>query len=130
MARARFAPLASAQIARGLPGKKLAALQDWLYGADSHLLRPPARSRTNDKIKLRGIEISLEKREIFQTARRAMQIEFKAATSYQSWFVPIAEHRIAPKWLVSQLTGLPVGAFHSDEARRVLSHLGVKVQRV
>jgi hypothetical protein len=50
--------------------------------------------------------------------------------SYQSWYVPVDGHKVAPKWLVSQLTGLPASAFVTDEARRVLAQLGVKVIRV
>jgi hypothetical protein len=48
---------------------------------------------------------------------------------YQSWYVVVDNQRVAVKWLVSQITGLPVSAFVSDEARRLLVQLGIKVTR-
>jgi hypothetical protein len=49
-------------------------------------------------------------------------------SSRLTWYVAVGGQRVGPKWLVSQVTGLPVSAFHTDEARRVLQQLGVEVQ--
>jgi ABC-type multidrug transport system ATPase subunit len=37
---------------------------------------------------------------------------------------------VAPKWLVSQLTGLPTSDFDASAARRVLLALGIDVEHV
>ena len=46
---------------------------------------------------------------------------------YQVWYVQVDDQQVPPKWLVSKLTGLPVNAFHTNEARRVLHQLGIEV---
>jgi hypothetical protein len=53
-------------------------------------------------------------------------LQIKCTTAY----VVVDEQQVAPKWLVSQLFGLPVNAFATDEARRVLAHLGIEVRRL
>jgi hypothetical protein len=67
--------------------------------------------------------------EVLAVARRGLAAEIAAARRYQSWYVSVDADRVAPKWLVSQLTGLPVSCFATDEARRVLARLGVEVER-
>jgi hypothetical protein len=52
------------------------------------------------------------------------------STNYQSSFVLVDGQRVAPKWLVSQLTGLPVNSFHTGDARRVLQQLGIEVRSI
>ncbi|MGI8469157.1 MAG: hypothetical protein ACR2N3_11970, partial [Pyrinomonadaceae bacterium] len=66
---------------------------------------------------------AIVKDEISQNGMKNLQ-------NYQSWFVLVDDFKISPKWLVSRLINLPVGKFHSDQARKVLQRLGIKVQRV
>lgn len=109
--------------ASGSSGRRQTMLRDWLRGEP-----PPNQtfSPTGGAC-LRGIEITLTPDEVIDIARRALAEGKGTPYNYQSWYVPINGHRVAPKWLVSQLTGLPAGAFHSDEARRVLLRLDVEV---
>jgi hypothetical protein len=44
-------------------------------------------------------------------------------------YVLLDGQRVAPKWLVSQLTNYPVGSFTTDKARRLLGQLGIEVHR-
>jgi hypothetical protein len=114
-------------IAIGPRGRKQAGLYDWLYRRPP----PPTRSHIQRDIpRIRGIIVALTPEQVFDTARRAMAETSEGLGRYQSWCVMIDGQRVAAKWLVSQITGLPVSAFVSDEARRLLMQLGVKVIRV
>ena len=73
------------------------------------------------KAQLRGVEIKLTPDEVLQIARQALIEGQGSPGSYQSWYVEVDGRRVAPKWLVSILTGLPVGSFVTNEARRTLS---------
>lgn len=116
--------------ADGSSGKRLAVMHDWLYGADSVLRQPPTHKVATGRTSLRGVEIVQTPEQILAVARDKLMTASAVAFSYQAWYVPLDGQRVAPKWLVGQLTGLPVAAFHSDEARRVLSALGIEVTRV
>jgi hypothetical protein len=117
-------------MASGASGKRLAEMHDWLYGSDSCLRQSANTKSVVGKAELRGVEIELHIDQVFACARKALKQDDKAAFSYQSWYVPVDGVRVSPKWLVSMLTGLPVSAFHSDEARRVLAQLGIEVVRI
>jgi hypothetical protein len=116
---------------KGPMGKKLSILRDWLYGG-----YPPPRtcsvreSRPRGRARLRGIEVALTAEQVLDLARRALPEDGNGSSSYRSWYVPVDNRRVAPKWLVSRLTGLPVGAFQAREARNFLLRLGVEVQGV
>jgi hypothetical protein len=109
-------------VAAGSSGRRQSSLRDWLRGGLP--LDKPAHPQ--GIAYLHGKKITLTPGEVIDIACRALAEQEGAPYNYQSWHVPINGHRVAPKWLVSQLTGLPVGTFHSDEARRVLLQLGVK----
>lgn len=124
------APEVTINIAAGSPGKKLAELHHWLYGksaGQSPIL--PAKT-TLGKARLRGIEIAMTPDQIFDVARRVLAEGRNDPTNYQSWYVLIDGQRVAPKWLVSQLTGLSANSFHTEEARRLLLRLGIQVDVV
>ncbi|MGI8689375.1 MAG: DUF6884 domain-containing protein [Thermomicrobiales bacterium] len=117
-------------VATGTMGYHLAALHDWLYG------RPPefhAREHSADArqgVQMHGISISLTGAQAMAIAHKALATGLGNPCAFQAWYVRVDDQRVAPKWLVSQLTGLPVGSFTTDEARRVLARLGIEVQRV
>jgi hypothetical protein len=112
--------------AAGSSGRRQSVLYDWLRG------KPPEDQPVSSpgSAYLRGTKITLTPCEVIDLACRALTERKGEPYSYQSWYVPINGHRLSPKWLVSLLTGLAVGTFHSDDARRVLLQLGVKVCRV
>lgn len=123
-------PQLAVQIATGGIGRKLSILHDWLYRSSSDLQKENASIPPKDKVLIRGIEVSITPEQIFSIARQAIVADERKATRYHSWYVLVDDQRIAPKWLVSQITGLSVSNFATDEARRVLAQLGVEVKRV
>lgn len=123
-------PSDSLTIATGGPGVRLSQLKAWLSPhsvlssqSDSECRNRPAAHT----FKLRGREYAVMPDEVSSIARRGVQNAVVEALRIAAWYVQVDGHRVAPKWLVSQLTGLPLGAFHSDESRRVLNHLGFSV---
>lgn len=115
------------KVASGSLGKRLAELHDWLY-ADSPMRRQSAPIHTyKGKAFIKGIEIVMTIEQVLDVARHSLSTEFDKATNYQSWYVLVDGERVSPKWLVSQISGLPVSAFHTDAARRILHDLGVQV---
>lgn len=116
--------------AAGGLGRKLSVLHDWLYGSSSKLKNFEPIPSLMQKVCIRGIEISLTSEQIIEVARKAIPLRGNKAMQCQSWYVQIDHQSIAPKWLVSQITGLPVNRFSTEEARRVLTQLGVKVKRL
>jgi len=113
-------------IYRGGRGRQQAKLHDWLHGG------PPSQKATvtqQGKARIRGVEIALTSEQVMEMARQALAEGRGDPTRYQSWYVLVDNRRVAPKWLVSQLAGLPVSAFVTSEARRVLAQLGIEVLR-
>jgi hypothetical protein len=115
------------KIASGSQGKRLSELYTWLYKEAPNAASKPALRNQNGKATLRGVEVNLTSEQILDVARNALARNIGNPMSYQTWYVPVDQQRVAPKWLVSQLTGLPVSSFHSDEARQVLEQLGIEV---
>jgi hypothetical protein len=123
---AAFMPAVPIQIASGTIGRQLGMLHDWLYGQPP----TPAQIECNgETARIRGIEVKMTANEAIRIARRALARGAGNPYAFQSWYVPVDDQRVAPKWLVSQLSGLAVSAFTTDEARRVLAHIGVSVRR-
>lgn len=114
------------QVVEGPPGVRLSKLYDWLYGS------PPAAQTvplTTAPVRVRGKEIALSREELLELARERLTQQTDAAGHWHSWYVLVGGARVAPKWLVSQATGLSVSAFSTDDARRVLTQLGIEVRR-
>ena len=117
------------RIASGPMGRKLSELYDWLHGGP-----PVVEVRNNgapdSRARLRGVSVNATANQILELARRAQADGQEQALRYQSWYVPLDGGRIAPKWLVAQLTGLAPSRFGTTEALRLLQRLGVGVLRV
>ncbi len=82
------------------------------------------------KARLKGMEISLCPEQVLDKARGALAEGRGKPDNYRSWYVRVDDRRVAPKWLAEVLTGLSRKDFTTQEARRVLTRLGVKVERV
>ncbi len=114
----------------GSSGKRLAEMHDWLYGANSPL-RNECTGTISKEVFIQGIRLQTSEKEIRAIIQNEIaQNKTKDLQNFQSWFVPIDDLKVSPKWLISKLSGLPVGKFHSDQARKVLQRLGIKVERV
>ena len=117
-------------VATGMQGRRLSELHDWLYDGSPTPSRVPSVPAYRGKASIRGVEVTLEPDQVYDVARRAVARDPDGAARYQSWYVEVDGQRIAPKWLVSQLTGVPVAQFQSREARTFLQRLGVPVIQV
>jgi hypothetical protein len=114
----------------GSQGRKLAQLRNWLYGRSLASNNHPSVKPASGRAFIRGIEITCTPDQVFEVARNALLEGRGNPNAYQSWYVLIDGQRVAPKWLVSQLTDLALSRFVTDEARQVLDRLGVEVRRL
>ena len=114
------------KVAEGSIGMKLAGLRDWLYEDPP----PPLTCAPKGSVRLRGVEVELTTEEILDIAHRAIENQVGEPANYRAWYVQVSDQRVSAKWLVSQLTGLPVSTFGATEARRMLTQLGIEVRRV
>lgn len=122
---------APVQYARGSIGMQLVALHAWLYSDSKPIkvqkLKPVLH---NSNVILHGKQIALTKVEALEAIRRMLLLQNEAASDKpHSWYVSIDGFKLPAKWVVSQLTGLGVGTFHTDAARRVLHQLGLQTHR-
>jgi hypothetical protein len=65
-----------------------------------------------------------------ELARQGLTNDPHGAHRYRDWYVLVDGQPVAPKWLVSRISGLPAHAFDAAGARRVLLALGVSLERV
>lgn len=112
----------------GSQGRKLSILRRWLYAGTADETRLP--NQPAQSVYLRGIQIALSPVEVYAKAREALQKQIGNPYAYQSWYVAVDDQRIAPKWLVSRISGLPTNSFQTTDALRVLRALGVEVRSV
>lgn len=117
-------------VAQGSQGGRQAALRRWLYNGLAEQPDGHSGVAQSGKARIRGVEITLTLEQILELARQALVEGRGNPTKYQSAYVLVDGQRVAPKWLVNQLTGLPVGSFHTGDARRVLEQLGIEVRSI
>ncbi len=103
-------------------------MHQWLYGEPPKVCQGTSVIASQGRASIKGIEVVMTREQVLDVARSALAKEKGNSASYQSWYVLVDEQRVSPKWLVSQLTGLPVSAFHSSAARRILVQLGLEVK--
>lgn len=120
----RLRAVAPVTTAAGGLGEKLTRLRGWLSDPRSVV---PYSSQVASVVKVRGVEVPATESEVMALAREAVRNRERAALKCHGWHVPVDGAAVAPKWLIHKLTGLPVGRFHSDDARRALAALGVRV---
>ena len=113
-------------IADGGVAAMQSALYDWLHGAP-----PPLVSAGSAKgNRLCGFLQQLTRQQVLEIAKNAIESnKSKPVSNYRSWYVNIEGQKIAPKWLVSQVTGLSVSKFHTQDANWLLTQLGISVVR-
>ena len=120
---------ASVRTCDGALGRKLAELHDWLHGHSPKLRYNSSMLIEGNGACIRGVEVTLTPDQVFDIAAEALAEGWGDPERYESWCVPMNGRYVAPKWLVSQISGLPVRAFTTDESRRLLAQLGVEVRR-
>ncbi|GAB4323308.1 MAG: hypothetical protein Kow0091_30650 [Geminocystis sp.] len=114
-------------VASGTIGRQLSVLYQWLYSKPPEYLHTPRENTIKGKATLKGIEVNLTEAEILAIARQGLIEKKGQPYNYQTWYILIDDQKISPKWLVSQLTGLPVSSFHSIRARQILQQLGIQI---
>jgi len=117
----------SVTMADGSQGIRLAKLKQWLWKDMRDIADEQSDNQVVGRAYIRGIEVTMTPDQVLEVARKALAGQPFEASRYHSWCVLVDEQPVAPKWLVSQLTGLPHSAFGTSEARRFLMQLGVKV---
>lgn len=117
------------KVCAGAMGRKLAELHDWLYGDPLRLSYNSNMSAEGNGARIRGVQVVLTPEQVFEAATDALSEGWGNPERYESWYVPVNGRCVAPKWLVSRISGLPVGTFTTDDARRLLARLGVEVRR-
>ena len=118
----------STTMADGSQGIRLSRLKRWLWTDLRDIADEQSDIQVVGRARIRGVELTMTPDQVLEVARKALADKHTVANRYYSWYVPVDGQRIAPKWLVSQVTGLPVSDFHSQEARRVLQQLSVEVR--
>ena len=119
-------PDTEVQIASGSLGKKLVTLYTWLYGKAPEVDRNLAQQPPG-QICIKGVKLEMTPEQVLDIARQALAQSKGNPSTYQSWYAVVDGKKVSTKWLVSQLTGLPVSSFHSISARKILVRLGVEV---
>jgi hypothetical protein len=117
-------------VATGGSGRKQQQLVAWLRGES-----PTAKSRQLElgnvppgpkgEAVLRGVKITATASEIEERVGQWIAEGDVAYLNVKEWVAQVGPYTVAPKWLVSRLSGVPVSRFAADEARRVLSQLGI-----
>lgn len=124
-------------IPQGGSGQKLTALKSWLYRipANNNVAPGPTQpllieEGQSGRAVLRGAEIRFSPSEILNRVEQAIRAGTTGYQPTRDWVACVGEHQVSPKWLASELSGVPVNKFVADEARRVLRQLGIAVKRV
>jgi hypothetical protein len=120
----------SVTIASGTPGKKLLALYVWLYGEPPERHRRIKRRGLPPQPQVRGRKIDLEKRDVLNAVRHAIEDGLEVPVSNHSWYVMVDGRRVSAKWIISLITGFPLSTFHTDAAKQALSDLGIRVHAI
>ena len=76
---------------------------------------------------LRGVTINATPEEIEMMVRECLTKGDESHIRSRKWLAQVGPYQVAPKWLVSRLSGVPVSGFATDDARRVLTRLGIPV---
>lgn len=127
LARITFPPVPRTLWAHGRQGERLGQLHDWLWRQSPSQPTAPPSAIEPRRARIRGVDVTLTAEHVLDVAR-ARGRDDRAAVP-RTWIVPTTEHAVAPTWLVRELTGLPVSAFTTTEARSFLARLGVEVRR-
>ncbi len=136
-----LSPATNVIVSRKTAGRKLTELKAWLTGQEEpvsgQLSLPLDDTGQNGrfaypvrgKARLKGVELTTTPEEIYEVARQALATEAGKPHNFKDWYVLVDEQKVAPKWLVSQLSGAPVSQFDAGAARRVLNALGIPIYR-
>jgi len=118
----------------GPMGTKLGQLRAWLEGRtwQAPAVQPErlvAAAQPRGTATISGVSLQISREAVLEQARQALATDGQAARRYRDWYVLVDDQRVAPKWLVSLISGIPTSRFDAGRARQVLLALGVDVER-
>lgn len=119
----------------GPMGIKLSRLKAWLRReewTEKDMLpqRLEAVPNAPGRAQVAGVLVEMTKEDVLRIARERLQASAPHSKAYRDWYVVIDGRRVAPKWLVGIITGLPTSRFNAADARRVILKLGLDIERV
>ncbi len=122
-------------VAGGPMGEKLSQVKRWLLGAASPPKAPPpariaAPEQPAGRTTVAGVLIERSREDVLTVARAGLAATEAGIQGYRDWYVLVDGQRVAPKWLISKLTGRSTADFSAADARRGLLALGIDVERV
>lgn len=112
----------------GSQGVQLAHLKAWLYGNDPESSSSEAAALNRMipvQLRLCGRTYEIAPCTVTSVVVQALKNGSFKGLRATAWYVLVDGQRVPPKWLLSQLTGVPLGNFHTEEARRALAQLGL-----
>ncbi|HKP53628.1 MAG TPA: hypothetical protein VJ183_13375 [Chloroflexia bacterium] len=119
----------------GPAGVKLAQFKAWLRGEQwvpkGHFQgRLEAPQDAQGWTRVAGVRIEMTRDEVLAIARQNLSDGDAQSRGFRDWYVLVDGERVAPKWLVSVISGQPTSRFDAGDARRVLLQLGVDIEHV
>lgn len=131
----RISPAIQMTVAGGPMGEKLSQVKGWLLGEmPKAKASPPERLAASiaapGRAVVAGVSIARSREEILEIARAGLRAAEQGVQRYRDWYVLVDGDRVAPKWLVSKLTGRSTADFSAADARRGLLALGIDIERV
>jgi hypothetical protein len=114
-------------VAIGGIGGRASQLSHWLSRKKAHCNEAKRTGNTGEALLL-GTAVHFTPAEVLRRARRELTRDPVGAQRFETWYVPVGRHRVAPKWLVSLLFDKPVSRFRTADARRVLLQLGIETK--
>jgi hypothetical protein len=122
-------PSVVVRFATGSIGGRASQLHTWLHGHTRQDDLAQKLEKAKGESTILGVTIRCSPEDILEIARAGLRERAAAAKRFQTWFVPVGSDRVAPKWLVSELSGIPVSKFRTADALRVLSCLGIETKK-
>ena len=110
--------------AGGKIGGKISHLKSWLGGDDIQPFIGDISSEVRE-VRIGGRVIRASAAQGISLARKGLMRGEAAIANWQTWHVPVDNKQVAVKWLVAELTGLPVSRFRTADALRVLRVWGI-----
>ena len=121
-------------VANGALGEKLGQVKSWLLSETRTPTIPPTRlaapMNPRGRAIVAGVSIEGSREDVFEIARAGLRDAAEGIQRYRDWYVLVDGQPVAPKWLISKLTGRSTSEFSADAARRGLLALGVDVEHV
>lgn len=120
--------LLRSRVTGGSQGEHLARLKAWLWGDVSPVDSPRISLQKSRRARLAGVSVTLTHDEAIAAIRRVLATE-ATIPAPQVWYATVDGIALPVKWLVSRLTGVPVQAFTTGQARAALTQWDIAAEQ-